>query len=64
MPLVKCWLQKKSTILETLCIWEVINRPGLAGAVLQTPSSLINSVSESVSQPFPPNLQDIINHKP
>ena len=28
----------------------LINRPGVAGAVLQTP--------------FPPNLQDVINHKP
>ena len=38
---------------------ELFNRPGVAGAVLQTPLSLI----DSVSQPFSPNLQDIINHK-
>ena len=28
----------------------IINRPGVAGAVLQTPPLLINSVSQSVSQ--------------
>ena len=50
-------------LVESGCLY-VFNRPGVAGAVLQTPSSLIDSVSESVSQPFPPNLQDIINHKP
>ena len=38
----------------------MINRPGVAEAVLQTPSSL----TESVTDPFPPNLQDIINPKP
>ena len=38
----------------------IINRPGVAGAVLQSASLLIKWVSE----PFPPNLQDIINHKP
>ena len=38
----------------------LINRPGVAGAVLQTASSLI----KSVMHPFPPNLQDIINPKP
>ena len=38
----------------------LFNRPGVAGAVLQTPSSLI----DSDNQPFPPNLQNIINHKP
>ena len=34
----------------------VINRPGVAVAVLQTPLSPINSI-------IPPNLQKIINHK-
>ena len=38
----------------------VFNRPGVVGAVLESASSLI----KSLSQPFPPNLQDIINHKP
>ena len=39
---------------------KIVIRPGVDGAVLQAPLSLINSVSE----PFPPNLQNIINHKP
>ena len=38
----------------------IINRPVLAGAVLQTASSLINLLIH----PFPPNLQHIINPKP
>ena len=38
----------------------LINRPGIAGAVQQTPLSLI----KSLSHPFPPHLQDIINPKP
>ena len=37
----------------------VINRPGVAGAVLQTPLSNIQSLSD----PFPPNLQNIITPK-
>ena len=37
----------------------IFNRPGVAGAVLQTPSWL----SDWLSHPFPPNLQDIINLK-
>ena len=37
----------------------LINRPGVAGAVLQTASL----VSQSVSDPFPPDLHNIINHK-
>ena len=37
----------------------IINRPGVAGAVLQSASSF-----HWVSQPFPHNLQNIINHKP
>ena len=32
----------------------VINRPGVARAVLQSASSLIHSFSQSVSEPFPP----------
>ena len=42
----------------------MFNRPGVARAVLQTPWSLIQSVSQSVSDPFPPNLQNIITSKP
>ena len=38
----------------------MINRPGVAGAVLQSALSLIYWVSE----PFPHNLQNIRNHKP
>jgi hypothetical protein len=37
----------------------IFNRPGVAGAVLQSASLLIHSLS----QPFLPNLQNIINHK-
>ena len=35
----------------------LFNRPGVAGAVLQTALSL----NESVSYSFPPNLQEIIS---
>ena len=47
---------------QFMCLFPqcIFNRPGVAGAVLQTASSLIHSVG----QPFPPNLQNIINHKP
>ena len=38
----------------------IFNRPGVAGAVLQTPSWL----SDWLSHPFPPNLQKFINPKP
>ena len=37
----------------------VFNRPGVAGAVLQTPSKFI----DSVSHPFSPNLQNIRYYK-
>ena len=43
-------LKNNTPILQTL---EVINRAGVAGAVLQTASSLI----DWVTQPFPPDLQ-------
>ena len=46
----------KSIIVIILVI---INRPGVAGAVLHTASLLI----KSVTQPFPPDLHNIINHK-
>ena len=42
----------------------MFNRPGVAKAVLKTPSSLIHSFINSVSHPFPPNLQNIITPKP
>ena len=38
---------------------EVINRPAVSGAVLKTPSSII----EQLTHPFPPNLQNIITPK-
>ena len=40
--------------------YKIFNRPGVAGAVVQSPPSLIHSVGH----PLPPNHQDIINHKP
>ena len=41
-----------------------LNRPGVARAFLKQPRySFIHSVSQSVSQPFPPNYENIINHK-
>ena len=42
----------------------IMNRPGVAEAVLQTPSSLIDSFIHSVINPFPSDLQNIINPKP
>ena len=41
-------------------IYFFFNRPGVAGAVLQTPPSLI----KLLIQPFPPNHQNIITPKP
>ena len=38
----------------------LVNRPGVAGAVLQTPPLL----TDYLSNPFPPNLQNTINPKP
>ena len=38
----------------------IINRPGVAGAVLQTPPLLINSFIQALIWPCPPNLQNII----
>ena len=42
----------------------LFNRPCVAGAVLQSASWFIDSLIQSVIQPFPPNLQNIINPKP
>ena len=44
-------------------IW-IFNKPGVARAVLKTPLSHIDWLSDWLSDPFPPNLQDIINPKP
>ena len=41
----------------------IFNRPGVAGAVLYTASSFIDSLINSVREPFPPDLHDILNHK-
>ena len=38
----------------------IINRPGVAGAVLQTPLLLTELLAYSLTDPFPPNLQHII----
>ena len=38
----------------------IFNRPDVAGAGLQTPSSL----NKPLTDPFPPNLQNIITTKP
>ena len=40
----------------------VFNRPSVAGGVLKTPSSFIDSI-DWLSYPYPPNLQHIINPK-
>ena len=40
------------------------NRPGVAGAALQTPLTFIHTLIDSVTDPFPPNLQAIITPKP
>ena len=42
----------------------MFNRPGVAGGVLQTPPSFIDSFIQRVSDPFPHNLQNIITPKP
>ena len=47
-------------IVLLLLVVILFNRPGVAGAVLQTPLSPIHSVSD----PFPPNLQATFNPKP
>ena len=47
-----------------LYLFYIFNRPGVAGAVLKSPLLLINSFSQSVSHPFPPNLQDTFTSKP
>ena len=39
-------------------------RCGVVGAVLQTPPTLVNSLINRVTAPFPPNLQNTINPTP
>ena len=51
-------------VLPGFYLFLLINRPGAAGAVLQTPLSLCHSFSQSVTDPFPHNFQNIINPKP
>ena len=48
----------------SLSLEEFFNRPGVAGAVLQSPLSLINSFIHLFSNPVPPNLQNIIKGEP
>ena len=55
-----CW--ERSTE-KTLCC-AIFNRPGVAGAVLQTRLLLLNSLIQSVNDPFPQNLHNIITPKP
>ena len=43
--------------------YNIFNRPGVAGAVLQSPLKLRYSLINSVSHPFPPSLQNIITLK-
>ena len=50
--------------ISHMSVCPVINRPGVAGAVLQTASSLINSLIKWVTEPFPPDIHNIIKPKP
>ena len=50
-------------ILGELIIITMFNRPGVAGATLQSFVSLIHSLSQWVSDPFLPNLQNIFKPK-
>ena len=42
----------------------MINRQGVAGAVLQTPVLFIHLFIHQATHPFPPNLQNNIAPKP
>ena len=68
IPTHDSWLQdsgfRQSAVNHSLFTRQFINRPGVARAVLQSASWSIHSFTEWVSDPFPPNLQNIINHKP
>ena len=58
-----CYILFEIVMFLSIKLFNFFNRPGVAGAVLQS-ASFTQSLSHSVSQPFPPNLQNIINHKP
>ena len=49
--------------MDSSCGQLLFNKPGVAGVVLQTPF-LIHSYSESLSDPFPLNLQNTVFPKP
>ena len=59
------WVENWShvTIVKDACP-KVFNIPCVAGAVLQSASSLTDYLINKVSDPFPPDLQNIINPKP
>ena len=54
-----CGIFVKTSWTEIWLLCTIFNRPGVAGAVLQTASSFIDSLSYS----FPHNLQNSINPK-
>ena len=53
------FLQWPLSLIKTLITY-IITRPGVARALQQTPPPLIKSVTDA----FPPNLQNIITPKP
>ena len=53
-------LQGQICAFKMTLITHINNTPGVAGVVLQTPSSLIKSVTDA----FTPKLQNIITPKP
>ena len=55
-------LWTRQDICPTGKCWDIINRPGVAGAVLQK-TFVTNSFIIWVSHPFPPNHKSITNRK-
>ena len=55
-----CSLPKTYNLIKKKKYIHILNRPGVAGAVLKTSLWLIHSLNS----PFPPNLQNIINQEP
>ena len=53
-------LQGQMSAFKITLITHIITRHGVAGVALPTPPSLIKSVTDA----FPPNLQNIITPKP
>ena len=53
-------LQGQMCAFKMTLITHIITRPGVAWVVLQTPPSLIKSLTDA----FPPNPQNIITPKP